>query len=340
MKYFIYLLLVGLVVLFCTTEAWIPKPELSGEIVMVSELRDSPILHKIATIKSTDKIIEAWIYESQLNYPIGSHVIFQKEADQYSVTDVLRTNSLAKLFLVFLFVVIAISGMHGIRSVIGLLFSFLVIFNYVLPNIIAGGDPIFIALGASSLILFISYFLTHGLNTKSIIAVFGTMGALLITGIIANIFGKYSGVTGFGSEEAGFLIGQLAIGNFYNLLIAGIIIGSLGVLDDITISQTSIVEELAKANWKLDMWELFTRAMKIGHDHIASLVNTLVLVYAGSSLPLLLLFVTSRATPLDLLNYEAVAEEILRTLSGSIGLITAVPITTFIAAFWYSDRRR
>ena len=117
------------------------------------------------------------------------------------------------------------------------------------------------------------------------------------------------------------------------------IIGSLGVLDDITISQASIVEELKSANHRLGMGELFLRAMRIGHDHIASLVNTLVLVYAGSALPLLLLFVVSQIGYVDLLNYEALAEEIVRTLVASIGLVAAVPLTTLIASYWYGSRR-
>ena len=167
----------------------------------------------------------------------------------------------------------------------------------------------------------------------------GTFGALIITGILAVLYGSSTKLTGFGSEEASFLIGNLNVTSFYNLYLAGIIIGGLGVLDDITISQASIVSELSSANHKLGVKELYLRAMRIGHDHISSLVNTLVLVYAGSALPLLLLFTTSQATFAELLNYEAVAEEIVRMLVGSIGLVAAVPLTTLIAAYWYGQKR-
>jgi len=185
----------------------------------------------------------------------------------------------------------------------------------------------------------VSYFLSHGINTKSVIAIMGTFGALVVTGILAYIYSDLTGLTGFGSEEAGFLLDTLPRESFYKLLLAGMIIGSLGVLDDITISQASIVEELRKANHRLGFAQLFSSAMRIGHDHIASLVNTLVLVYAGSALPLLLLFVVSDLGYIDLLNYEALAEEIVRTLVASIGLITAVPLTTLIASYFYGSMR-
>jgi uncharacterized membrane protein len=189
------------------------------------------------------------------------------------------------------------------------------------------------------MILLVSYYLTHGLNRKTTIAILGTLAALLITGLLASVFAGASALSGLGAEETAFLLDRFPIGNFYNLLLASIIIGSLGVLDDITISQASIVSELSLANRKLGKYELYVRAMRIGHDHISSLVNTLVLVYAGSALPLLLLFVTSDASTMQLLNYEAVAEEVVRTLVGSIGLITAVPLTTAIAAFYFGKEK-
>jgi uncharacterized membrane protein len=185
----------------------------------------------------------------------------------------------------------------------------------------------------------VSYFLSHGVNSKSIIAIIGTLGALVITGILAVVYGNMAGLSGLGSEEAGFLLDALPRESFYKLLLAGVIIGSLGVLDDITISQASIVEELKKANHRLRTSDLFVSAMRVGHDHIASLVNTLVLVYAGSALPLLLLFLVSQIGYTDLLSYEALAEEIVRTLVASIGLVSAVPLTTLIASSWYGSKR-
>jgi uncharacterized membrane protein len=188
------------------------------------------------------------------------------------------------------------------------------------------------------MILLVSYYLTHGVSSKTTIAILGTLGALAVTGILASVFAGASSLTGLGSEETAFLLDRFPVASFFNLLLAGIIIGSLGVLDDITISQASIVSELSQANSKWRRWELYKRAMRVGRDHISSLVNTLVLVYAGSALPLLLLFVTSEASVMQLLNYEAVAEEIVRTLVGSIGLITAVPLTTMLASIYYAGQ--
>lgn len=343
MKYLTRAIIVFLIITLPWADRFIPSSPNSGEIVVISERIEEPLPHKNATVKRSGDSVEAVMYESNVEYKIGDRVILQKDAQfegLYSVSDMVRTPALIKLFLVFVIVILVVSGEAGIRSLLGLSFSFSVIFKFVLPQIIAGSNPLTVALLASLIILLVSYFLTHGINQKSVIAILGTFGALALTGILATIYGASSKLSGFGSEEASFLIGNLPIGSFYNLYLAGIIIGSLGVLDDITISQASIVSELVEANRRLDIKELYLRAMRIGHDHISSLVNTLVLVYAGSALPLLILFVTSNTTTIELLNYEMMAEEIVRTLVGSIGLVAAVPLTTIIAAYWYGTTRR
>ncbi len=341
MKQIFWLFLLILVVCIPGLERLIPSSKFSGEIVSISETADSPIPFKTATVLREDNtIVEASIYDLNVAYAVGERILLQQDTDEsvYSVTGKERTGALFRLFVLFVGVIVIVSGISGVRSLVGLAFSFLVIFKYVLPQIVAGGNPLSIALSASLIILSVSYYLTHGVNHKSTIAIIGTLGALTVTGVLAMVFSSLTTLTGFGTEEAGFLIDRLTLGNFYNLLLAGIILGSLGVLDDITISQTSIVAELSQANKKLGARELYTRAMRIGHDHISSLVNTLVLVYTGSALPLLLLFVTSDASVYELLNYEAVAEEVVRTLVGSIGLVSAVPLTTIIASYWYSTR--
>jgi uncharacterized membrane protein len=298
--------------------------------------------HKSAVVKLQSGSVEAVVYDTNTSYKVGDEVLLQKDPEfskLYSVTDFVRTTGLVKLLIMFIVIILLVSGRTGIRSLLGLFFSFTVIFKFVLPQIVLGSNPLSVALVASLIILFVSYYLSHGINDKSTIAIAGTFAALSLTGILAIIFSCLAKLTGFGNEDVAFLIGQIPRGNLYNLLLAGIIIGSLGVLDDITISQASIVAELADANHKLTFWELYKKAMNIGHDHISSLVNTLVLVYAGSALPLLLLFIQSNASPLELLNYEPVAEEIVRTLVGSIGLVAAVPFTTMIAAYWYDSKR-
>jgi len=339
MKYITTILALLLVPLVFVGDKLLPRPMDVGTIKNLSETVGEPLPHKLATLSTTQGDVAAMVYESSAQFEVGDTVRFRVEGSEKYVSETYRLPSLISLGLLFVIVVLLVSGIHGLRSLIGLFFSFVVIFRFVLPQIVAGSNPLLIALLASLVILMVSYFLSHGINTKSVIAIMGTFGALVVTGGLAYVYGSLTGLTGFGSEEAGFLLDTLPRESFYKLLLAGMIIGSLGVLDDITISQASIVEELKRANHRLGFTQLFASAMRIGHDHIASLVNTLVLVYAGSALPLLLLFVVSDLGYIDLLNYEALAEEIVRTLVSSIGLIAAVPLTTLIASYWYSNNR-
>lgn len=332
MKYLVWIITLVLIGLALTTARWVPNPSMSGVIQDVKE--------ETVTVKLAQETIEVTKYQTLVNYKSGERVIVTEENGVYGIGERVRTPSLMALFLIFVGVVVLVAGWNGVRSLLGLSFSFLVIFKFVLPQILIGSNPLVVALLASILILGVSYVLTHGVNAKVLIAILGTLGALVVTGILASIFGSMSNLTGFGSEEAGFLLGTLPQESFYNLLLAGIIVGSLGVLDDITISQAAIVEELKRANHRLGFKELFMRAMRVGHDHIASVVNTLVLVYAGSALPLLLLFITTEMGVVELLNYEMIAEEIVRTLVASTGLVMAVPLTTLIAAMWFAQKER
>jgi uncharacterized membrane protein len=253
--------------------------------------------------------------------------------DMFYIADYVRRAPLAWLFILFMVLTIVIGGWQGVTSLIGMALSFVVIFAFILPAIASGRDPVQVAIIGSLMIIPVTFFLSHGVNKKTGIAIGGTLISLCITGWLAKAFVSASKLTGFASEEAGFLQAyNPGIINMKGLLLAGIIIGVLGVLDDITISQSAIVQELKKANSKLNTGELFVRAMTVGKDHIASMVNTLVLVYTGAALPLLLLFINSPRPFSEIINYEFIADEIVRTLVGSIGLISAVPITTLIAA--------
>jgi uncharacterized membrane protein len=343
MKYVMRALILILLLGFFTIDRILPLPSMAGTITSIGDPKTEPLPHREVNVSLNTGSVPAILYDSNSLYKIGDVVLLQQDpqfSDLYSVTDFVRTSSLLRLFILFLIVILVVSNWAGVRSLLGLLFSFTVIFKFVLPQIALGSNPLVVALIASLIILFVSYYLTHGIHDKSTIAIIGTFGALALTGIFAIVFSNLSKLTGFGSEDVSFLIDRLPHSSLYNLLLAGMIIGSLGVLDDITISQASIVAELSDTDKKLSRWELYKRAMNIGHDHISSLVNTLVLVYAGSALPLLLLFIQSNASPFELLNYEAVAEEIVRTLVGSIGLVAAVPFTTLIAAYWYGNKRR
>jgi uncharacterized membrane protein len=198
--------------------------------------------------------------------------------------------------------------------------------------ILSGTSPVTASIFGSSIIMTISIFLSHGFNRKTAIALVGTLISLAVTGILAAIYTKASQLTGFSTDEATFLV-QLTDKplNMQGILLASFIIGGIGILDDITVSQVSTILEIFKANPVFNWRELFTRSMKVGRDHIASMVNTLVLAYTGSALPLVMLFIATGAGFFEIINSEIVAEEIVRTLVGSIGLVLAVPITSFIA---------
>ena len=258
---------------------------------------------------------------------------------RYYISDHIRRDSLMILFFIFVILTVVIAKIRGLMSLLGMGLSFLIIFFFILPRILSGADPVGTAILGSLIIIPVSFFLSHGFNKKTFVAIGGTMIALVITGILANIFVEGAHLTGFASEEAGFLqVAKQGVINIKGLLLAGIIIGVLGVLDDITISQSAIVFQLKEANKRLDIDELYKMAMKVGQDHISSMVNTLVLVYTGAALPLLLLFINNPLPFSQVINYEIIAEEIIRTLVGSIGLILAVPVTTFIATFIASKK--
>lgn len=254
--------------------------------------------------------------------------------DVYHIADYLRQNTLFTLFIIFIVVSIVITGTWGVSSLIGMGFSFLIIFKILLPLIIKGYNPVLVAVGSSILIIPVNFYLSHGFNKKTHVAIIGTIISLIITGFLAAFFISQSRLTGFSSEEAGFLFFEKTEINMVGIILAGIIVGTLGVLDDVTVSQSAIVFQLKSLNNKLKFKELYFRAMRIGKDHISSMINTLVLVYAGASMPLLLLFINNPRPISEVINYELIAEEIIRTLIGSIGLILAIPITTLIAVYF------
>ena len=247
--------------------------------------------------------------------------------------DFVRTGALAWLGTAFVALTLVVSRGKGLRALVGMALSLLVILGIVLPQILAGGDPVLVSLTGSFALMTLTFYLIHGWTLKSHTAVLATLGALVVTGLLASGSVAAARLTGLGSEEAMFLT-QFAGRevNVRGLLLGGILVGALGVLDDLTINQISAVFELRRANPTLGPKSLYQRAMVIGQDHIAATVNTLVLAYVGASLPLLLLFTLFQEPALAVLNREAIAEEVVRTLVGSIGLIAAVPLATILAS--------
>lgn len=318
----------------------------TGEVI---EVNNESIIVKINSGEMADERVEIDISTMPTavrdQYSAGDLVMLAQSPGidgntQFYITDFVRGNSLLFLFILFASLAIIVGGWWGLSSLVGMAFSFGVIFWFILPRIVAGWNPVLVAILGSGLIIPVTFYMSHGINKKTNIAVVGTIVTLLITGVLATIFVELTHLTGFAAEEASFLnFEQQGLINMKGILLAGIIIGVLGILDDITVSQASIVNELREANRKLTNTELFQRAMKVGRDHIASLVNTLVLVYTGASLPLLLLFINNPRPFEEIINYEVIADEIVRTLVGSIGLILAVPITTFLATLAIKEKK-
>jgi len=313
------------------------KPEYSDEKQLYQKLE---LLITKGSLKGETIIIENGNLPmtNLQKYKVGDRVIISRSKnlegnDAFYITDYIRRNSLLWLFLIFIASTVLIGRWRGLSSLLGMGGSFFIIFSFILPKILAGGNPIQIAIIGSLFIIPLTFYLSHGFNKKTTVAIIGTLIALVITGILANVFVEISKLTGFASENAAFL--QVARGgtvNIRGLLLAGIIIGVLGVLDDITVSQSAVIFQLKKANPKLKQFDLYKKAMDVGQDHISSMVNTLILVYTGAAMPLLLLFINNPHPFSEVINYEIVADEIVRTLVGSIGLILAVPITTIIAS--------
>ena len=254
-------------------------------------------------------------------------------ADRYAFADFERRSSLLWLALIFAALVVATSRWRGLRALLGLGISLGGVVAFVVPAILDGASPPAVAAVGALAIMLITIPLTHGLGPKAVAALLGTTVALTLTVVLASMATTAAHITGFASDEAGFLsaMGGEAL-SIRGLLVAGIVIAALGVLDDLTISQASTVMALRHANPDLSARQLFRRGMSVGHDHVVAVVNTLVLAYAGASLPVLLVFSLADTSLGDALNSEVVAAEVVATLVGSIGLIAAAPITTGLAA--------
>lgn len=274
-------------------------------------------------------------------FKVGDKVVIHKTTYQsetnYYIEDIYRFPALMWATLIFIAVALVFSRWRGFASILGLAITVAVIVKFVAPRVVAGHDPLLTCLIAALLIGFIPMFLAHGFNKRTSIALASTVLTLIITVGLAAGFVHFSKLFGNGSEESLFLqIDPNHQINMQGLLLGAIILGALGVLDDITTAQSAVVDELKKANPKLGFKELYVGGLSVGREHIASLINTLFLAYAGASLPLFLLLNINSGTPIwALLNSEFIAEEIIRTLVGSIALILAVPITTLLAA-WFS----
>ncbi|MFD8810429.1 YibE/F family protein [Streptomyces sp. NPDC059627] len=258
---------------------------------------------------------------------------------QYSVTDVNRKFPMALLAGIFALAVVVVGRLRGVMALVALAVSFLVLTLFILPGILQGSNPLLMAVVGSSAIMLIALYMCHGLSARTSVAVLGTLVSLCLIGLLGSEFIDWAALTGNTDDNTGLIHGLYPSIDMSGLLLAGVIIGSLGVLDDVTVTQTSAVWELHEANPTMGWRGLYRAGIRIGRDHIASVVNTLVLAYAGAALPLLLLFSIAQSSVATVANSELVAEEIVRTLVGSIGLVASVPVTTLLAALVVSADR-
>ena len=252
--------------------------------------------------------------------------------DAYSFSDYDRRGPMLWLLLGFAAIVVVFGRLRGVLALVGLGVSVAIIAAFIVPAILDGRSPLAVAVVGSLAVMFATMALAHGIGPKSVAASLGTAAALLLTAGLAILFTGLANITGFSSEEATLLQGVAGELSLEGLVLAGIVIAALGVLDDLTISQASSVMALQRANPAHGARELYRGAIAIGRDHVAATVNTLVLAYVGASLPVLLVFNVGGISFADSINREAVSQQVIGTLVGSIGLIAAVPLTTGIAA--------
>jgi uncharacterized membrane protein len=341
-----------------------PKPTsaatpVSGEVRSVSSgpcrendvqvgTTDGPCL--VVTVRMTDGdasgkdiVKREPIEPSSAKYAVGDKVVLAfaggnpADANAYRLADVQRGLPLAVLALLFALAVLVLGRYQGIAALVALGLSFVVLLLFVLPAILAGENPLLVAVAGAGLIMFIALYVTHGFNSRTSTAVLGTMISLVMIGVLGALFSAVTKLTGL-DEDTALLLSSLGHGlDTRGLLLAGLVIGSLGVLDDVTVTQASAVWELRRANPLLSRKELYAAGLRIGRDHVSSAVNTLVMAYAGAALPVLLFSYLSGAGLGTVLGSQSIAQEIVRTLVGSIGLVACVPITTFVAALVASN---
>lgn len=282
------------------------------------------------------------IFENELVVLEAGDVVYLNyvktiQGDEYFIfKDFKRQFELVALVILFAGLLIYFARMQGVRALLSLGLSVAAILFALVPAILAGYNPALASAAIAGVVLALVLFLTHGINARSVIAFIGTCASVVVTCFIAWFWVDAMKLTGFGSDASVYLnFSTNGTLDFAGLLLGSIIIGILGVLDDVSITQASVVQELKLANHSLKAPALYASAIKVGKDHIGSLVNTLALAYIGVSLPLVLLFATADASIALTINQEVVAAELVRIIVGSIGLILAIPLTTLVAAWWY-----
>jgi uncharacterized membrane protein len=270
------------------------------------------------------------VYENKL--PPNAVAASGHKIDRYSFSDFDRRGPMLWLAIGFAVLLLLSGRLHGLKALLGLAASLLIVIEFVIPAILHGRSPLEVAIVGAFAVMLVTMPLCYGLGAKMMSAWLGTAASLLLAAGLASGFAHLAHLSGVSSDESIYLGATQSGLSLQGLLVAGMVIGALGVLVDLTVSQASTVIALRRANPSLGFTGLFRGALEVGHDHIAATVNTLVFAYAGASLPVLLIFTIGGTSFTDAVNGEAVAEQVVATLVGSIGLIASMPITTGLAA--------
>ena len=286
--------------------------------------------------KGTKTLLEIAPGPGQPDLRVGENIRLVRQTDAsgttlYSFNDYARGMPLTIIVVVFVAVIGIVARWRGLRAVVGLVFAFGVLVVFLLPALLDGKPAIPVALVGGALILYAVLYLAHGLNLRTSSALLGTLSSMLLAAVLSYVAIRMTHLTGLSEEQNTNVQVYLQHVSITGLLLAGFIIGSLGVLNDVTITQASAAFELAGLDDDTSRREIFTAAMRVGRDHIASTVYTLVLAYAGGALPLLLLFSVAGRSIQDVLTGDAVAIEIVRSAVGGVALALSVPLTTAIA---------
>jgi uncharacterized membrane protein len=271
---------------------------------------------------------------------VGDEIVvgYEDDTGAYFYADQERRGVLLLLVALFAAVVIALARWQGVRALVALGITVGVLLQFVVPAVLDGRSPILVSIVGASAIAYLALYLAHGLNTMTTVALVGALASLGLTALLASVFFELASFTGAVSDDATYLPLLTGEVDVRGLLLGGVIFGALGALDDMTVTQSSVVFELRAADPSMPARRLYRSAMRVGREHVGSTVNTLLLAYAGASMPLLLLFVLSDQSLGTVANSEVVAVEIVRTLVGSIGLVAAVPLTTGLATWLVSAR--
>jgi uncharacterized membrane protein len=301
-----------------------------GAMFYVFEVQTSDSeTYKVDTSQSHERGI--W-HELSENDKVELAVVNTQTGQDAYFVDVVRIPALTWMIILFLALVLAVGLLRGFWSIIGLMLSVGILAFFLFPSILAGYNPVLVTILASAVILAVNIHIAHGFRIRTFFAFLGTLAGMTISILFAYLFAYGADVSGLGSEEATLLLWDVReITNPVLIYISAIVLGTVGILDDVAVTQSEIVEELAKADPSLDRAQLFKRALRVGRHHIASTVNTLILVYAGASLPTFLLAQNYTIGLSAFVNNAQVAEEIIRMLAGTIALILTVPIATALA---------